>query len=276
MKGTLHIIAGTPDKRTIPLAIGRYSIGRGSDVHIQIASHQVSRKHAEIIVDPTGVTLLDCGSANGTAVNGKFITTSPLRDGDQIMIGEVVLEYRSGEEERRAWKPRAEPFKPRASFYVAATKLISDRFRPRALWPLFTGIYAVTFLAIAIAAGLSYRSLLEDRLMLESMQRAQGLVRYLAEKNREDLKIKNELLLDVDSALREKGVREAYIISAKKGVLAPLSRLTQTANDPFTLEALSHNNDRPIQPSPRAPDGTYAFVHPIRAFDDKTGRYQVL
>jgi hypothetical protein len=278
MKRTLQIIAGTDEKRTVSLEPGRYTIGRGNDAHIQISSHQVSRKHAELIVEAETVTLLDCGSANGTAVNGRFVTESRLADGDQILIGEIVMEYRCTQAEVHPGRPPAKaPPPPRStSFYASATKLINDKFRPRALWPFFSLLFAVTFVGIALAAGLSYRSLLRDRLTLEALQRAQGLVKYLAEKNREDLRSKTGFLLDVDSVLREKGVREALIVSNKRRILAPISRLDQTVNDPFTTEALAQNNDRSIAPGPRAPDGTQVFVHPIRAYDDTLGKYQVL
>lgn len=276
MKGTLHIIAGIDERKAIPLEVGRYTIGRGEDAHIQIASHQISRKHAEIVVDEQSVTLLDCGSANGTAVNGKFVATSTLRHGDQIMIGEVVLEFRAAVQPQ-AKQPAQKPSQPRqGSFYASATKLINDRFRPRALWPLFTILFAIAFAGLALGAAYAYRSLLEDRLTTEAISRAQGLVRYLAEKNREDLKLKNGLLLDVESVLRENGVRQASIVSAEKRVLAPLSRLDQIASDPFTAEALAQNSDRSISPSPLAPDGTRVFVHPIRAYDDKSGKYHIL
>ncbi len=275
MKGALHIISGTAEKRVIPLEVGKYTIGRGTDVDIQIVSHQVSRKHAEIIVENDRVSVVDCGSANGTAINGKFVTSGNLRDRDQLIIGEVVLEFRDSSSLRKR-VISSEPFVDRPSMYVAATKVIADKLRPKALWPLFTCLFTLGFLVLEIAAGLSFRSLLRDRLNREAMLRAQNIVRYLAEKNREDLRLKNELLLDVSGVLSEKGVREAIIVNAKGRILAPISKLNQTEKDPFVAEALAQNNDRSILPSPKALGGTHVFVHPIRAYNDKSGKYEIL
>lgn len=272
MTGSLHIISGIAEKRVIPLESGRYTIGRARDVSIQIASQQVSRSHAEVIVEHDGVSILDCGSSNGTAINGRFVTTGRLKHRDQITIGEVVLEYRN---EAEQCKP-APSFVSQASMYAAATKVIGDKLKPKSLWPMFTIIFGLAFLIFTVAIGFSFRSLFQDRLAMASMQRAQSLVHYLSVKNREDLKLKNELLLDVDSVLKEKGVRQAMILDPKGKVLAPLSRLNQVDHDPFTTEALAHNSDRSISPSPRMPDGTHIFVHPIRAYDDRLGRYRIL
>ena len=108
------------------------------------------------------------------------------------------------------------------------------------------------------------------------MGRANELVRYLAEKNREDLRLGNDLLLDVESVARERGVREALVVDAKGRILAPVSRINQSSKDPFTLEALQQNSDRKIQPSPRLRNGTHIFLHPIRAYNEGLGTYETL
>jgi hypothetical protein len=160
--------------------------------------------------------------------------------------------------------------------YIAATKVISNKLRPRALWPLFTVIFSVAFVGLAVAAAYSFQSLFKDRIALEAIQRGQGLVRFLAEKNREDLRMNNELLLDVECVLKERGVREAFIINGKGRVIAPIAKLNQTAGDSYTQEALAQTSDRAILPSPKLPNGTLILVHPIRAYNDKLGKYQTI
>ena len=276
----LHILSGVPDPQKIPLRPGRFLIGRGDQAHIQIFSHQISRAHAELVVDETGVTILDRGSANGTAVNGKFVSSAALKPGDKIMLGEIVIELgvQDGASDALASSApiRPQPFAPRPSAYVAATKVIADRLRPRSLWPLFTALFSLSFLALAIVSGVSYKSLVQNRLTQESLARAHDLVRYLAEKNREDLRLGNELLLDVDTVLKEKGVKQAILVNAKGRIVAPVSKLNKTDNDPFTLEALTQNSDQKILPIYNPSLRTYTFVHPVRTYDEKTGTYETI
>ena len=42
-----------------------------------------------------GWTISDLGSTNGTMIEGAPITQRELEDGDQIVIGETVLEFRT-------------------------------------------------------------------------------------------------------------------------------------------------------------------------------------
>jgi pSer/pThr/pTyr-binding forkhead associated (FHA) protein len=62
---------------------------------VWIDSADVSRQHARILVEPSGVRLEDLGSKNGTTV-GDDPVTGPvaLRDGDRIVVGGVVIVFR--------------------------------------------------------------------------------------------------------------------------------------------------------------------------------------
>ena len=69
-------------------------IGRAVENHIIVTSKRVSREHACIRKDGRKLFLDDCGSANGTFLNGeRILAPIQLRDGDQISIGGVVLVY---------------------------------------------------------------------------------------------------------------------------------------------------------------------------------------
>jgi uncharacterized membrane protein YhaH (DUF805 family) len=58
----------------------RYVIGRNSEVcDLVIDDKSVSRRHAEIMVAPSGVFIRDLGSSNGTRVNGQRVTNEPLQ-----------------------------------------------------------------------------------------------------------------------------------------------------------------------------------------------------
>lgn len=74
----------------------RLSIGRSVESNIQLLDRSVSRNHAEIKVDATGVYITDLNSANKTYVNEvKLQPNVPfkLRDEDQIKMGNFVLKF---------------------------------------------------------------------------------------------------------------------------------------------------------------------------------------
>jgi DNA-binding winged helix-turn-helix (wHTH) protein len=83
------------DGRRVPLQPGENILGR--DVHggVSIESPSVSRRHARISVTDEHATIHDLGSKNGTFVRGERIAVEvPLRDGDEVRVGSVVLQFR--------------------------------------------------------------------------------------------------------------------------------------------------------------------------------------
>lgn len=69
------------------------SIGRLESSDIRLASPRVSQRHAVVHADVAGCRLQDCGSANGTYVNGVRVTERRLNDGDRIRIGDLELVF---------------------------------------------------------------------------------------------------------------------------------------------------------------------------------------
>ena len=77
----------------VPLAYGANLIGRAPGALISVASTDVSRRHAEIVVSDEGVSLEDLGSRHGTLVAGKRIDGRVvLKDHDEIVVGSVTLD----------------------------------------------------------------------------------------------------------------------------------------------------------------------------------------
>jgi serine phosphatase RsbU (regulator of sigma subunit)/pSer/pThr/pTyr-binding forkhead associated (FHA) protein len=74
------------------------SIGRASDCSIPIKDRYLSRKHAEIIAERGAWILKDCGSANGTYLNGSRMERDhPLRTGDRIRLGDTEIVFETAE-----------------------------------------------------------------------------------------------------------------------------------------------------------------------------------
>jgi len=69
--------------------IGSESItfGRGDDNDVVLTNLLTSRVHAELRYQDGGYVLRDCGSSNGTWVNGRRVTVHRLQPGDEIVIG---------------------------------------------------------------------------------------------------------------------------------------------------------------------------------------------
>jgi sigma-B regulation protein RsbU (phosphoserine phosphatase) len=74
------------------------TLGRASDCTIPIKDRFLSRRHAEILRDRGAWFVRDCGSVNGTLLNGvKIGEASPLRPGDRIALGDSEVVFHADE-----------------------------------------------------------------------------------------------------------------------------------------------------------------------------------
>lgn len=69
------------------------SLGRAPENDIFLDDVTVSRKHAEIIRTEESYEVRDCGSLNGTYVDGVIKNESPLVDGAELHIGKFKLHF---------------------------------------------------------------------------------------------------------------------------------------------------------------------------------------
>jgi pSer/pThr/pTyr-binding forkhead associated (FHA) protein len=83
---------GHPERRLI-LGVGTIHLGRGEDNEIVLPDIGVSRRHAQIRVDPQSVVVSDLSSGNGTFVGGQRIASHTVRDGDEVFIDPFVLAF---------------------------------------------------------------------------------------------------------------------------------------------------------------------------------------
>ncbi len=87
-----------PIRRT-PLLIGRVSEPEEFYPDLDLSFYDpdgfVSRRHAQVTKGSDGYLITDLGSSNGTTVNNVRLATNhphPLRNGDRVKIGKVVLQ----------------------------------------------------------------------------------------------------------------------------------------------------------------------------------------
>ena len=69
------------------------SLGRSPDNQIFLDDVTVSRSHALISRTSKTYSLSDLGSLNGTYLNGESISSSSLRDGDEVQIGKFRMHF---------------------------------------------------------------------------------------------------------------------------------------------------------------------------------------
>lgn len=66
-------------------------LGRDPSCDLVINDVKCSRRHAVMEAGPDGLAVRDSGSANGVFVNGRKTDRSPLKEGDEVKLGDVVL-----------------------------------------------------------------------------------------------------------------------------------------------------------------------------------------
>jgi DNA-binding CsgD family transcriptional regulator len=93
MSRRFSLCAASP--RTLPATVllghGKQVLGRSSGCDVPLKDLSVSRRHAEIVLTESGVTVTDLGSRNGTFVEGKRIATCPVSDGQRVRFGSVTF-----------------------------------------------------------------------------------------------------------------------------------------------------------------------------------------
>ena len=86
---TLTVTTSDGDELSFEVSDPKTTIGRGPSNKIVIADNSLSTRHAEITNEGGQFTITDLESTNGIQVNGNPVDSSPLADGDRLMLGHV-------------------------------------------------------------------------------------------------------------------------------------------------------------------------------------------
>jgi pSer/pThr/pTyr-binding forkhead associated (FHA) protein len=106
MAFALEIASGSGQGRRFRFEGEEVCIGRSAECDLMLNDAGVSRTHARIQRQGGAWMLFDCGSANGTELNGAAVTSpAQLRKGDRIRVGAVVFRFEPGPAAHRARVP---------------------------------------------------------------------------------------------------------------------------------------------------------------------------
>ena len=95
--GKIHKLSGT----------GPWILGRVGKVDIQLRGKAVSREHARIEKLEGGWAITDLNSSNGTQIGGARQSEAWLEDGDELVLGDVELRFRTGDGAVAPPKPKS-------------------------------------------------------------------------------------------------------------------------------------------------------------------------
>jgi predicted component of type VI protein secretion system len=84
-------------------------VGRHPECDVQLESRKISRRHCCLAEVDKSLAVRDLGSTNGIRVNGQLVNESRLRDGDELVIGNLRYQVRWEDEAMPAARAASPP-----------------------------------------------------------------------------------------------------------------------------------------------------------------------
>lgn len=94
-----RLVIKTPESLSgaLELKLGANRLGRNPDCDFQLEHPTVSSVHCQVILGDNQLLVRDCGSTNGTFVNGEPVSEARLLAGQKLRLGDVELLVESTE-----------------------------------------------------------------------------------------------------------------------------------------------------------------------------------
>src|SRR5687768_6951653 len=73
------------------------TVGRALTSDVPLLDPTVSRRHASLVADESGIELSDLGSSNGTFVNGERVERAHVTPGDVLTFGKLSFNVSKSE-----------------------------------------------------------------------------------------------------------------------------------------------------------------------------------
>jgi pSer/pThr/pTyr-binding forkhead associated (FHA) protein len=95
MKLSLVVAQGVHTGKVIPVTSAEFVIGRDPQCQLRPASPAVSKQHCGLSVRDGKVFVRDCGSTNGTFINGEQIAAErEAKSGDRLRVGPLEFDLK--------------------------------------------------------------------------------------------------------------------------------------------------------------------------------------
>jgi len=91
----LHCKSPEFEGQVYELTESTVTVGRSDENHIQINHPSISSAHAEFRFEGGDYRLVDLNSTNGSRVNDEKTEEAILRNGDVLMLGNILFSYES-------------------------------------------------------------------------------------------------------------------------------------------------------------------------------------
>ncbi len=244
----LICLSGQSSARSSILKEGDNIIGRADGADIKIASNGVSKKHANINVKGSIVSIIDLGSKNGTFVNGVMVKKKEINAGDKIAIHDHVYQLVKGDVKIEDMSSFSVPEGQQSDDYefeyrgkprtrIPGLKGSIDSFLETTVMPFFEEIskrYSVSVIIsivllvsiVAITLIVTVPVIQFDSMLLdnEAAQRAVYLSNLLAEENKNTVTTESEEIPSIKAAEDVPGVEWSAITDLNGKILAPADR----------------------------------------------------
>lgn len=87
----LRVVGGPDAGVEVHLPFGPSLIGRAPENDVQLNDPRVSKTHAQVLVGPDKVEIVDRNSSNGVLVSGGRVTRATLTAGDDVVLGDTII-----------------------------------------------------------------------------------------------------------------------------------------------------------------------------------------
>src|SRR6478735_6301765 len=95
MKLSLVVAQGVHAGKVIPVTSAEFVIGRDPQCQLRPASPAISKQHCVLAVREGKAYIRDCGSTNGTFVNGEQVAAErEVNTGDRLKVGPLEFDIR--------------------------------------------------------------------------------------------------------------------------------------------------------------------------------------
>src|SRR2546423_11416019 len=89
----LVVVSGSCAGAAIRLRGEETAVGRAPTNDVVLPDISVSRRHASVRREASGYVVVDQDSGNGTRLNGRTIQAARLRNGDEIALGDAIVQF---------------------------------------------------------------------------------------------------------------------------------------------------------------------------------------